>query len=161
ASGLGSIWVDVPNNSTVVRIDPATNNIQATIPTGTFRPCGGFTIGPDAVWLSECADGPHLGRRDPISNTLGPTVDLGRAERGHDAGLATIGGAPWIAGDGGRADNGRIVRVDPATNTIDRTLVPGPPAFGGGAMLVDGDSVWLVDGYNNRLLRLPLSAFVS
>jgi hypothetical protein len=70
-----------------------------------------------------------------------------------------IGGAPWTPVDRGHADDGQIVRVNPATNRIDRVVVTGSTFGGGGDMVVLGDSVWILDGYNNQVLRLPLSAF--
>ena len=37
---------------------------------------------------------------------------------------------------------------------------PGGGPFGGGGDIVVADgAVWVSDGYNNRLLRLPMSAF--
>jgi YVTN family beta-propeller protein len=157
ASGLGSIWVDIPNNSTVVRIDPVTNRIQATIPAPTMTGCGGFGIATDAVWLTECAEGHHVGRIDPVSNKLIATVDIG----GYGGGFAMVGGAPWTPVDRGHSDDGQIVRINPATNAIDRVVVPGPTFGGGGDVVVLGDSVWVLDGYNNQILRLPLSAFAQ
>jgi YVTN family beta-propeller protein len=155
ASGLGSIWVGIPNDSTVVRIDPATNRIQATIPTPSFEPCGAIGIATDAVWITECYDGTQLGRIDPTTNAAVATVDLG----GNSGGVAMIGGAPWISVDPGNPDNGRIVRINPTSNTIDRRLVSGPSFGGGGDVLVLGTSVWVVDIQHNEILRMPLSAF--
>jgi YVTN family beta-propeller protein len=157
ASGLGSVWVDVPNNSTVVRIDPVSNTVQATIPTPTLTPCGGFGIATDAVWLTECYEATHVARIDPVSNTIVATADLG----GFGSGLAMIAGAAWVSVDRGRADNGRLVRINPATNAIDHVLVPGLAFGGGGDLVVLGNSVWVVDGYRNAVLRLPLSAFAT
>jgi YVTN family beta-propeller protein len=155
ASGLGSIWVDIPNNSTVVRLDPASNRIQATIPTPIMNPCGAIGIATDAVWLTECGESTHVGRIDPASNTIVGTVDLG----GFGGALPMIGGAPWTSVDNGNADGGRLVRINPATNAIDRVLVPGPSFGGGGDIVVLANSVWVLDGYNNTVLRLPLSTF--
>jgi len=155
ASGLGSIWVGIPNNSTVVRIDPATNRVQATIPTPSFEACGNIGVAADAVWIPECYDGTHIGRIDPATNAEVAALDLG----GNSGGVAVIGGKPWISVDPGNPDKGRLVRFDPATNSIDRAIVPGPSFGGGGDVLVLGDSVWVVDIQHNELLRLPLSAF--
>jgi YVTN family beta-propeller protein len=155
ASGLGSIWVDIPNDSTVVRIDPATNRVQATIPVTTITPCGGFGVGPDAVWVTECASANHAARIDPASNTVVATVDLG----GLGYNPAMIGGAPWISVDRGHPNDGQIVRINPATNKVDRVLVSGRTFGGGGDIVVLGSSVWVTDGYNGEVLRLPLSAF--
>ena len=156
ASGLGSIWVDVPNNSTVARINPRTSAIQATIdaPDG-FTPCGGFAVDVDAVWVTGCSATASIARIDPTSNTFVATVELG----GYGYNPTLIDGAPWVSVDTGDAESGFLARVDPATNSIDRVLTPGPSFGGGGDILVTAGSVWVVDGYNNIVLRLPLEAF--
>jgi streptogramin lyase len=157
ASGLGSIWVDIPNSHWVSRIDPATNAIQSTIPTGALGECSPFGIAPDGVWVTECFDGTYLSRIDPTTNELRNTVDLG----GSAGGVTMIDGKPWVAVDHGRADNGQLIRADPQTGGIDRVLVPGTGISGGGDLVVIGDSVWFLDGGNNRVLKLPLSAFTA
>ena len=157
ADGLGSIWVDIPNNGTIVRIDPVTNNVQATIPAPVnVTPCGGIAVGTAAVWVTSCSAGSILARVDPASNTVVATLDL----RGFGYNPTLIDDVPWVSVDTGAADSGFLARIDPATNTIDRVLVPGPSFGGGGDIVLAGGSVWVVDGYNNTVLRLPFSAFV-
>jgi streptogramin lyase len=68
-------------------------------------------------------------------------------------------GIPWVSVDTGDATSGFLVRIDPATNAIDRVLVPGTTFGGGGDIVVAFGSVWVVDGYNNSVIRLPQSAF--
>ncbi len=155
ASGLGSIWVDIPNDFSIVRIDPITNAIQATIdvPDG-FTACGGFAIGTDVAWVSGCDASAALGRIDPGTNapvTVVPMPGTG--------GPTYIGGALWVSVDTGDASTGMLVRIDPATNTIDRLVAPDQPFGGGGGMVVLGESVWVTDGYNGVVLRFPLAAF--
>lgn len=155
AEGLGSIWVDIPNNETVVRIDPVTNAIQATLQTPQrFTACGGFAIGTDAVWVSGCDVSTAIGRLDPSTNTPVTAVAI----PGH-GGPTLIGDVPWVSVDTGDATSGLIVRIDPATNTIDRVLVPDVPFGGGGGIAVVAGSVWVHDFYNGVLLRFPLAAF--
>jgi hypothetical protein len=62
----------------------------------------------------------------------------------------------WTVVDHGGPDTGQVA-IDPATNTIDRVLVSATQR--GGDIVVIGDSVWVLDGSNNRILRMPLSAF--
>lgn len=156
AEGLGSIWVDIPNNSTIARIDPVANTVQATIhaPSG-FTPCGGLAIANDAAWVTSCAVGALMARVDATSNTVVATVDL----HGHGYNPTLVNGFLWISVDGGNAETGELVRIDPATNSIDRVLVPGTTFGGGGDIVVAAGSVWVVDGYNNAVIRLPLTAF--
>jgi streptogramin lyase len=156
AEGLGSIWVDIPNNSTIARIDPVANTVQATIhvPTG-FTPCGGLAISNDAAWVTSCSNGALMARVDATSNTVVATVDL----HGHGQNPTVINGSPWVSVDGGNATAGELVRIDPATNSVDRVLVLGTSFGGGGDIVVAAGSVWVLDGYNNSVIRLSLTAF--
>jgi len=158
ANGLGSIWVDIPNNDTIVRIDPVTNKIQATIPASAgHTPCGGIAVGTTAVWITGCSVTSGMARIDPTTNSAGAVVSLG----GYGYNPTLINGVPWVSVDTGNAATGRLVRIDPVTNTIDRVLVPGATFGGGGDIAVAAGSVWVVDGYNNTIFRLPLTAFGS
>jgi DNA-binding beta-propeller fold protein YncE len=153
-SGQGSIWVDVPNNGTIARIDARTNLVTATIDaTNAFVPCGGIAVDAEAAWVSECSSGTQLARIDPTSNTMVAAIDLGGF-----GDPMLINGRPWISVDTGTADGGFLARIDPATNSIDRVLVP-DTAFGGGYIVVASGSAWLLDGYHGQVLRLPLAAF--
>ena len=156
ASGLGTIWVGIPNNSTIVRFNPGTGAIAATIeaPAGTI-PCGGIAVGLTAGWITSCSSTTSMARIDPTSNKAVATVEMG----GYAYNPTLIDDAPWVSVDRGSADNGLLVRIDPATNSIDRVLVPGPAFGGGGDIVVADGSVWVSDGWNNAVLRLPLSAF--
>jgi hypothetical protein len=156
AHGPESIWVGIPNNSTIARINPRTHAVEATIHApDASTPCGGFAVERDAVWITGCSATASIVRVDPTSNTVVATVDLG----GYGYNPTLINGAPWVSVDTGDAASGRLVRIDTATNSIDRVLVPGPSFGGGGDLVVAAGSVWVVDGYNNTVLRLPLAAF--
>ena len=156
AIGLGSIWVNIPNNSTVVRIDPVTNAIQATIPIAPpVVPCGGFDFEPTVVWVTSCGGGSRMAGVDPATNTVTGTRDLGTG-RGNPF---MINGAAWFNVDTGDTASGMLQRIDAATNSVDRVLIPGEGFRGGGNMLVSAGSLWLVDDRNSAVLRLPLAAF--
>ena len=155
-SGLGTNWVGVPNNNTIVRFDPGTGAVEATIeaPVGT-TPCGGIAVGLTAGWITSCSSTTSMARLDPTSNTAVTTVEMG----GYAYNPTLIDDAPWVSVDRGSADLGLLVRIDPATNSIDRVLAPGPTFGGGGDIVVADGSVWVSDGWHNAVLRLPLSAF--
>lgn len=164
--GLGSVWVsagnpgvlDTGSGGTVVRIDPATNAITATIqipPLGSA--CGGFAISEQAVWMDSCGDQRNLIRIDPTTNKVVATIDIG----GYGWTPVLINGAPWLALSGIRdTDPGRLLRIDPASNTVDRVVSLGD-AFKGGGLVVAAGSVWVTDVANNQVLRLPLAAFTQ
>ena len=154
--GLGSIWVSIPNNGTVTRFDPSALQIQAAIATPKgFTPCGDFAIEPEVVWLTSCSAAKLMARIDPVSNTSETTLDLG----GYGGDPAVINGAPWLTVDQGTPESGTLVRINSATNAIDRALSPGTSFGGGGDILEAAGSVWVADGYHGVVLRLPMAAF--
>ena len=67
---------------------------------------------------------------------------------------------PWLTvkktEDG--SDPARLVRIDPATNTIDGVFSLGDTFIGSGLVVALG-SVWTTDDTTSRVLRLPLAAF--
>jgi streptogramin lyase len=157
ASGHGSIWVGIPNASTVVRIDPVTNVIQASIPIPSrATPCGGIAIEDTADWIPSCDASNWLTRIDPTSSAVTAIIDMG----GRGFLPLIVDGSTWISVDRG-ADPASIIRIDPATNQFDRVLSPDDGFRGGGDMVVADGSLWVLDGASNRVLRLPLSAFAS
>ena len=157
-TGSGSIWVGSPLDAAVIRIDQVTNEVQATIPvTGGTTPCGGLVAGVDALWATSCDNARSVARIDPATNSVAGATYLG----GFGFSGALIQDAPWVSVDRSDADGDAIVRIDPQTNQISRTLLPGPDFSGGGDMIVAAGSVWVVDAGNDQLLRLPLSAFQS
>ena len=155
-SGFESVWVDVPNAGAIVRFDPATNLVQATLKVpDNVVPCGGMAATATAVWVTGCSASTLLARIDPSTNLVVATVDLG----GFGFNPSVINGAPWLSVDTGDAATGTLVRIDAATNHVDRVLVPGTAFGGGGDMVATSNAVWVIDGYHNTVLRLPLSAF--
>jgi streptogramin lyase len=160
--GLGSVWVSAgtppwaPGRlGTVVRIDPLTNSIQATIDIPwSASACGSFAITEQAVWMASCGDQTTLVRIDPVTNEVVATIDLGAL-----GGATLIDGTPWLVTDTvSGPEPGRLVRIDPVTNTIDRVLAIGD-SFHGGDLLVTAAAVWVADWRNEQVLRLPLAAF--
>jgi glutamine cyclotransferase len=151
AEGLGSLWVGVPNNSTVFRIDQATNRVQAAITVDPpASPCGGLAVGSTAVWVSSCDGSSFVAQIDPVTNVVVATIDL----RGKGYTFAMIGDRPWVA-----STNDQIVRLDPISHAVDRVVTPGPGFSGGGDVVVAAGSLWIVDFSANRILRLPLASF--
>jgi virginiamycin B lyase len=156
--GLGSVWVSAgggeSRGGTDVRIDPATNKIQATIQIPLkANACGGFAISQQAVWTASCGDQPTLVRIDPATNKVVATVDLGGL-----GSEALIDGHPWLSLDNVKDGGpGRLVRIDPESNAIDRSVSPGD-TFKGGSLLVAAGSAWVTDGRNNQVIRLSMAA---
>ena len=105
------VWVGVPNIGSVVRIDPSTNEVVATVKTNV-SPCGGIALQSDAVWVSSCFDDHSAIRIDPRTNTLVAEIDIG----GYNGVPVIVDGYPWFP------VYNQLVRIDPATNRVDRIV---------------------------------------
>ena len=135
----------------VVRIDPTTNKVQATIKIpANASACGGFAISDQAVWMDSCADQTFVVRIDPSTNQVVATVDLG----GLGGPPILIDGAPWVLvekTDSG-SDPARLVRINPATNLIDQVFSLGA-TFRSDRLLLAFGSVWTTDWLHDQVLR--------
>jgi hypothetical protein len=124
AYGFGSVWVAGfdANGGMIVRVDPSTHDVVATIPTDATPPWetggGGLRPGLGSMWVtgSGRVSGEAqaiLQRIDPATNEVVETIPLG-GEFGAD--LAIRGSSIWVSlfGD----DHSEVVRLDSATREI-------------------------------------------
>jgi hypothetical protein len=132
----------------VVRIDPSTNAVVATIKTQSSA-CGGIALDPDAVWVSSCYDDHFAIRIDPRTNLLVAEIDIG----GYNGRPLLIDGYPWYPVDH------RLVRVDPKTNQIDR-IVEFARDFSAFGSTMGFGSVWVGD-FEGHVARFPITALAD
>ncbi len=142
--GAGSVWVDVPNSDAVMRIDPATDKVIATIAdTGV---CTSLVASDTAVWVaSSDGDGCTGGviEIDPATNRVAAHLNAGDST----GPLALSDRSVWFGTDGGV-----LGQIDPGSATVTgRVKLPGP-AFG---MAAGGGAVWVTDREDNDLFRVP------
>jgi DNA-binding beta-propeller fold protein YncE len=121
----------------------------------------------DGTGITPLADAPSLGVAGDIAwqpiqapaETVGPTTSLPLSTAevvetfavGHDVRSVVYGeGSVWVAAsnDDGN-EGGRIVRIDPGTHKVQADIpvevIPGW-VVGGGAMIVEGGSLWVTGG---------------
>jgi streptogramin lyase len=127
--GDGSIWF-VVKPSTLVRIDPATNQIATSIalPSGSENPL--FDQG--FVWVSSF-EHDQLLKIDPKKNAIATTIPVGPKPRFLTAGAGSV----WTLNQG----DGTITRIDEKSGKVIATIgcgVPGP----GGEITFGAGSVW-------------------
>ena len=103
--GYDSLWHACKDDGTVLRIDPATGRVLATIPTGA----GAHTIaiGHGSVWVTNYRQN-TVSRVDPASNAVVATV----RGVGSSPGVVAAFGAVWSA------TGNTVVKIDPATNAV-------------------------------------------
>ena len=132
--GFGSIWALAPDQEepAMLRLDPATNEIVASIPLPGQR-CQGSTVTEDAIWACVTAG---VVRIDPETNAITGEVPF---ETGQVWGRLAYGsGSVWAIGVEDGLPN-QLIRIDPAAMTA--TAIP----LGHGAVsLAYGfDAVWV------------------
>jgi YVTN family beta-propeller protein len=142
-----AVWVLTPSDSSLVRIDPATNDVVATIPVG--RAPSGLAVGAGAVWVSRHSDGTVV-RIDPATNQVVATIAVGRAP-----GAVTVaGGVVWVA-----LPQGGLGRIDPASN---RSTVVSVSRCCAGELAAGGGALWVANRGDGTLVRVdPATARVA
>ena len=123
------------DSGTVAVVDPASNRVVRSLPTGASGLCQGLGVAFGSVWTcSPDASGAsdEVLRLDPRSGELLARLPVGkRPDQGR---LEAAAGRVWVITDAG------LVGIDPATNKADPPLDLG---IRGTALAVDGDSVWV------------------
>ena len=147
ASGAGSIWTDVASMNAVVRIDPKTDTVQATIPIP--EGCGAqMAVTDAAVWVANgggdgCAAAVY--RIDPGTNAVAQTIPM----KDETDALALGSSGLWF----GTAP-ATLGRIDPATGTVSGEMAIPGMAFGA---VVGGGSVWITDRVDEKLFKIEPS----
>lgn len=146
AFGAGALWAGIPNLNGVVRVDPGSGSVTATIPAAPA--CGEVAVDDTAVWIASGCDTMTVRRIDPATNHAVATVvlpavpsDLSNGSFPQAHGIAIAYGAVWVSTDGGAY--GELVKIDPATNRVVARLRL--PAGGGTLAAADGD-LWVGSG---------------
>ena len=129
-TGAGSVWQTDYDNDALVRIDPVTGKVVASIPVGSAPE--GVAVTAGSVWVANEHNG-SVQRVDPATNRVVATIPVGPiAPNGPQIMTAGPGGV-WV----GIQHTGEVVRVDAATNKVGlRVPLDGPVAS-------DGKEVWI------------------
>lgn len=143
--GFGSIWLLAADSEepSMLRLDPATNEIIATVPI-PGRGCQGFTASDDALWA--CVDDGAV-RIDPATNAIVGEVDF--ASGSVASRLAFGDGSVWAIGAEDGAPN-ELVRIDPAAMTAAAI----PLGHGVATLAYGFDAVWLTAPQDGMILRV-------
>ncbi|HJP65636.1 MAG TPA: protein kinase [Actinomycetota bacterium] len=153
AAGLGAVWL-AGEHDRMLRIDPASNRIVASVKLPA--PADGVAVGEEAVWIRSNGAVASLIRVDPATERVVAHVQL----PGGADGFAVGGGSVWVTD----STNDTLIKFDPASNSISRTIPVGPNPQGitvdpGGAVWVynSGDgTVWEVTGAGNVAAKIEL-----
>jgi len=109
AFAFGTVWA--VNGSTVVRINPATNKVSATIKLPAYG--AELTASRDAIWVDEGpldTSGTRVWKINPATNTVTGRVTLGEPPTVTDDITASPDGSIWIS----EFDADRVLRIRPS-----------------------------------------------
>ncbi|MEW5989834.1 MAG: hypothetical protein AB1736_00620 [Chloroflexota bacterium] len=136
AVGLGAVWVVQHRNDSVVRIDPISSAIVATIRLGDRGPhalCGmcveNVVVADGAVWTANNV-GRSVGRIDPATNSA-VTIELPLRTWAVAAGGGSIWASQYAASNDDRPidlETWGVARINPITSVA--TVFDYPGAFG-------------------------------
>lgn len=130
-----AIWVASTKPYAVLRIDPATNKIVATVKV-SGEACSGLAFGFGSIWVPICGEKPELVRIDGAKNTVSGTLPI--ASAAPEGGIATSEDSVWMVTD----KNGMLSRIDPSTNGVRQriSIPPGSynPVFSNGIVWITG-----------------------
>jgi len=130
-----AVWVASTKPNAVLRIDPATNSIVATVKLSGDA-CSGLAWGFGSIWVPLCGKKAALVRIDAIKNTISATLPI--APAGSEGGITASADSVWIVTD----KNGTLSRIDPSTNRVRQkiSIPPGSynPIFSNGIIWITG-----------------------
>ena len=148
-AGFGSIWSPSCRDKKLMRIDPATGAVAASVDADPESSEGGIAAGAGSIWMVVKPS--TLIRVDPSTNTVAARVELPKTAADPVFG----GGFVWVS----TFENNSVVKVDPATNTIVATVPTGARprfiSFGGGSVwtLNQGDgTITRIDAISNKVV---------
>ncbi len=145
------IWISNKPKNNLTRIDPKTNRILATIPTGK-GPCAGLAIGFGSVWVPNCGDR-TISRFDVRTAKALATLSVGIADT--EGTIAAGEGSVWMPSEA----SGMLARIDPNTNKVIARI---PVPAGSFAAAVGEGAVWVTCTKGNLVSRVdPKSGKVT
>jgi DNA-binding beta-propeller fold protein YncE len=154
AAGAGALWV--VGSDEVIRIDPATDEVAATVP---VRALGSgpaaVAVGAGAVWVPVAVPGAVLGI-DPDDDKVTARISLGGPLRGPMS-VAATRDTVWVAccGEadaGGPTPGGRLLRVDTVHKKVVADIaLPNAPV----AVAADSSAAWVATANGQVLMVSP------
>ena len=135
ASDSRSVWL-FTSEGTLVRIDPATNTIAASVAltpaTDAYQSLAGDRNG---LWVTDWDTNKVL-RFDPRTLKSTASIDTGSRQKG----VLVTNAAIWVA----QTRSGSVVRIDPKTNKVVATIPVGLAGPSGPNWLAEGSgSIWV------------------
>lgn len=141
-SAFGSLWVPACGNGSLVRIDPKTSKVIATIGSGTDDVRGSIAASPDSVWLLTDSK-TTVSRIDPDQNAVVGEIRVPAGCEGLTFGESAL----WVA----CPNENKVLRINPESNLVDKVIdVSARPQ----ALAVGGNSIWVLCEKEGKVDRI-------
>jgi virginiamycin B lyase len=146
-SAFGSLWIPNCGDRTVVRVDPKSGKITATVASGVASALPSIAASADSVWVLT-DDKTTLSRIDPQQNQV--VAEL-RLPAGCNS--VTFGeNALWVT----CPSEDRVLRVDPLSNLVDKRIeVSAQPR----AIAIGESSIWVLCQKGGKVERIDPKTF--
>jgi hypothetical protein len=136
--GFGATWV--ASQGALLRIDPQTNRVAATIPTPLTGQYASIAFGEEAVWVTSGQANGVVYRVDPTANRVTATIGV----PGGAFGIVVAAGTVWVTQYLPEPDPGIVARIDARTNRllspVEVPNMPGPIRYG-------LDAIWVTSRF--------------
>jgi len=147
-TGYGSVWVSKIDSGSVLRIEPATNEVVATIKVGS-HPELGIGIGLGSVWVADTKDG-SLTQIDPKTNKVVRTIPVNIPEE-TEGSIGVGEGSVWLLTNENGTDSGTLSRLDPVSGKVTANIKVKPKSH---AATVAFGSVWVTSSGDGTVERV-------
>jgi streptogramin lyase len=136
--GFGATWV--ASQGALLRIDPQTDRVVATVPTPVSGESASIAFGEGAVWVTSGQANGVVYRVDPAANRVTATIGV----PGGAFGIVVAAGTVWVTQYLPEPDPGIVARIDARSNRLLSPIeVPNMP----GAIRYGLDAVWVTSRY--------------
>ncbi len=155
ATGFGSVWVAVPRNNELVRVDPVRNVVQARVAVDK-EPCYGIGIGADRVWVLNCQS-QTLTRVDPKANKVDLRTPV-KIDPAGEGSIAVDARSVWFVSN----EDGHASTLIQASVTTGKTLRKIAVGKDSAVVKLGLGAVWVVSSGENKVYRVdPVNGKVT
>jgi sugar lactone lactonase YvrE len=135
-----SVWVrPTVHPDTLVRVDPTTTRIAATVPLGGTP--AAISIGPHGLWIIDSTG--VVTRVDLVTNAVVATIPVGSL----GFSITDAGDSVWASGRSADDAHPVVWRIDPTTNTVRAAMTTNANCM---TLAGLGDTLWAACGTARR-----------
>jgi virginiamycin B lyase len=154
--GYGAVWVT--SSGALTRIDPASNQIVARIPTPLADQFPSIAFGEGAVWVTSGQSNGVVYRIDPATNRVTATIPLPGGAFEIVVAAGTVWVSPYAPGMAPVPGPGEVIRIDARTNALRSPVrVPSVPLI----LRYGLDAIWVTGGDEHVYRIDPRSGTVA